>query len=143
MKADSGSGPVGAEPGPGPGLGPSGVREVKSAARAVQLLEMLAARRNQPTRLRDLADALGTPRSSTYALLRTLVDRGWVRTDRTGTLYGIGLQALLAGSSYLDVDPVELLIGGREVEIVEALRRTQQAIERIAPAPVNSSSDRL
>ena len=38
-------------------------------------------------------------------MLRTLVDRGWVRTDATGTLYSIGIQALLAGTTYLDVDP--------------------------------------
>ncbi len=82
-----------------------GVREVKSAARTVELLELLAARRNQPARLRELSEALGAPRSSIYALLRTLVDRGWVRTDATGTLYSIGIQALLAGTTYLDVDP--------------------------------------
>jgi DNA-binding IclR family transcriptional regulator len=82
-----------------------GVREVKSAARTVELLELLAARRNQPARLRELSEALGAPRSSIYALLRTLVDRGWVRTDVTGTLYSIGIQALLAGTTYLDVDP--------------------------------------
>lgn len=83
----------------------TGVREVKSAARTVDLLELLAARRNEPARLRELSEALGAPRSSVYALLRTLVDRGWVRTDATGTLYSIGIQALLAGTTYLDVDP--------------------------------------
>jgi DNA-binding IclR family transcriptional regulator len=82
-----------------------GVREVKSAARTVELLELLAARHNQPAKLRELCEALGAPRSSIYALLRTLVDRGWVRTDATGTLYSIGIQALLAGTTYLDVDP--------------------------------------
>ena len=83
-----------------------GIREVKSAARTVQLLELLATRRHQPARLRDLSDALGAPRSSIYALLKTLVDHGWVRTDATGTFYSIGIQALLAGTTYLDVDPV-------------------------------------
>src|SRR6478609_10228611 len=82
-----------------------GIREVKSAARTVELLELLAARGNQPARLRELSEALAAPRSSVYALLRTLVDRGWVRTDATGTLYSIGIQALLAGTTYLDVDP--------------------------------------
>ena len=85
---------------------PGGVREVKSAARTVELLELLAAKGNQPARLRELSEALGAPRSSIYALLRTLVDRGWVRTDATGTLYSIGIQALLAGTTYLDVDPI-------------------------------------
>jgi DNA-binding IclR family transcriptional regulator len=83
----------------------AGIREVKSAARTVDLLELMAARGNEPARLRELSDALGAPRSSIYALLRTLVERGWVRTDVTGTLYSIGIQALLAGTTYLDFDP--------------------------------------
>ncbi|MEU6115301.1 IclR family transcriptional regulator [Streptomyces sp. NPDC047117] len=82
-----------------------GVREVKSAARTVELLEVLAARGDRPARLRELAEELGVPRSSMYALLQTLIDRGWVRTDTTGSLYGIGIHALLAGTSYLDTDP--------------------------------------
>ncbi|MBC2867967.1 IclR family transcriptional regulator [Streptomyces mexicanus] len=83
----------------------AGVREVKSAARTVELLELLAARGDRPARLQELADALGVPRSSMYALLQTLIARGWVRTDITGSLYGIGLRALLTGTGYLDSDP--------------------------------------
>ncbi|MFD5404808.1 IclR family transcriptional regulator [Streptomyces griseorubiginosus] len=82
-----------------------GVREVKSAARTVELLELLAARGDRPARLQELADELGVPRSSMYALLQTLISRGWVRTDLTGSLYGIGIHALLTGTSYLDSDP--------------------------------------
>jgi DNA-binding IclR family transcriptional regulator len=83
----------------------TGVRGVKSAARTVELLELLASRQNRPARLRELSDALKAPRSSVYALIRTLVERGWVRTDSTGTLYSIGIRALLAGTTYLDTDP--------------------------------------
>ncbi|WP_031476923.1 IclR family transcriptional regulator [Streptomyces bicolor] len=82
-----------------------GVREVKSAARTVELLELLAARGDRPARLQELADALDVPRSSMYALLQTLISRGWVRTDVTGSLYGIGIHALLTGTTYLDSDP--------------------------------------
>lgn len=82
-----------------------GVREVKSAARTVELLEVLAARGDRPARLQELADGLGVPRSSMYALLQTLISRGWVRTDVTGSLYGIGIHALLTGTNYLDSDP--------------------------------------
>lgn len=82
-----------------------GVREVKSAARTVELLEVLAARGDRPARLQELADELEVPRSSMYALLQTLISRGWVRTDVTGSLYGIGIHALLTGTSYLDSDP--------------------------------------
>ncbi|SPF07339.1 Negative regulator of allantoin and glyoxylate utilization operons [Streptomyces sp. MA5143a] len=81
-----------------------GVRGVKSAARTVALLELLAGRGEQPSRLDELAEDLGVPRSSMYQLLRTLVDCGWVRTDATGSLYGIGIRALLTGTSYLDGD---------------------------------------
>lgn len=81
-----------------------GVRGVKSAARTVALLELLAARGEQPSRLDQLAEDLGVPRSSMYQLLQTLVDCGWVRTDATGSLYGIGIRALLTGTSYLDGD---------------------------------------
>ncbi|MDG9719184.1 IclR family transcriptional regulator [Streptomyces sp. DH24] len=82
-----------------------GVREVKSAARTVELLEVLAARGDRPARLQELADELEVPRSSMYALLQTLISRGWVRTDVTGSLYGIGIRALLTGTGYLDSDP--------------------------------------
>ncbi|KPI17890.1 transcriptional regulator, IclR family, partial [Actinobacteria bacterium OK074] len=82
-----------------------GVREVKSAGRTVEVLELLAARGDRPARLQELAAELGVPRSSMYALLQTLIGRGWVRTDITGSLYGIGIRALLTGTSYLDSDP--------------------------------------
>ena len=78
---------------------------MKSAARTVELLELLAARGDRPARLQELAEALDVPRSSMYALLQTLISRGWVRTDVTGSLYGIGIHALLTGTSYLDSDP--------------------------------------
>ncbi|MEV0112959.1 IclR family transcriptional regulator [Streptomyces sp. NPDC050844] len=81
-----------------------GVRGVKSAARTVALLELLAGRGDRPARLDELAAELGVPRSSMYQLLQTLVDCGWVRSDTTGSLYGIGVRALLTGTSYLDGD---------------------------------------
>lgn len=82
-----------------------GVRPVKSAVHAIEVLEFLAARPDEPARMREIADATGIPRSSLYALLRTLTERGWVRRDPTGTLHGVGLRALMTGMSYLDSDP--------------------------------------
>ncbi|MFD7705934.1 IclR family transcriptional regulator [Streptomyces sp. NPDC059785] len=84
--------------------GETGVRGVKSAARTVALLELLAARGERPSRLDELAEDLGVPRSSMYQLLQTLVECGWVRTDVTGSYYGIGIRALLTGTGYLDGD---------------------------------------
>ena len=86
------------------------VRKVKSAVRTVELLEYLAARHDNPARLREISEALDMPRSSAHALLRTLVAQGWVRSDASGTLYGIGIRALLVGTSYLDSDPYLPLI---------------------------------
>ncbi|MCT7657972.1 IclR family transcriptional regulator [Mycobacterium deserti] len=80
-------------------------RQVKSAVRTVELLEYLASRQDRPARIRDIATALDMPRSSLHALLRTLVTQGWVRSDASGTLYGIGIRALLVGTGYLDGDP--------------------------------------
>lgn len=83
----------------------AGVREVKSAARAIEVLELLASRGSDPVTIRDLCTAMGAPRSSVYALLKTLTDAGWVRTDAQRATYGIGIRALLAGTTYLDSDP--------------------------------------
>jgi DNA-binding IclR family transcriptional regulator len=86
------------------------VRKVKSAVRTVELLEYLAARQDRPARIREVSAALDMPRSSAHALLRTLVAQGWVRSDESGTRYGIGIRALLVGTSYLDSDPYLPLI---------------------------------
>ncbi|NKQ58161.1 IclR family transcriptional regulator [Amycolatopsis sp. K13G38] len=82
-----------------------GVRDVKSAARTVEVLEVLGSLDGRPIGLRALAERMEVPRSSLYALLQTLVHRGWVRTDATGSLYSIGVRALLVGTSYIDGDP--------------------------------------
>jgi DNA-binding IclR family transcriptional regulator len=103
---------------------PRDVREVKSAARTVDVLEHLAARDNRPVRLRELSEEMGIPRSSLYALLQTLVARGWVRTDATGSLYGIGIRALLAGTDYIDTDPRVALVRSFLDEAAETLGET-------------------
>jgi DNA-binding IclR family transcriptional regulator len=78
---------------------------VKSADRTVELLELLS-RTSEPLTLSEIQRELSYPKSSLFVLLRTLVARGWVETDRRGTGYSIGVRALLVGTSYLDRDPV-------------------------------------
>lgn len=85
-------------------VGTNGVRPVKSAEHTVAVLEYLARRGDQPARIREIAEATSIPRSSAYALLQTLTDLGWVTRDPSGTLYGIGIRALIAGVSYIDAD---------------------------------------
>src|SRR2546423_15798 len=71
-------------------------RGVKSAMRTVALLDFFA-RQGGMSSLAEIQQELGYPKSSLYALLRTLVRLGWVETDPTGTLYRIGMRALLVG----------------------------------------------
>jgi DNA-binding IclR family transcriptional regulator len=79
--------------------------QVKSAVRTVELLEFFAGRPGMHS-LADVQSAVGYPKSSLYMLLRTLVELGWIETDATGTRYGIGVRALLVGTSYIDGDEV-------------------------------------
>lgn len=78
---------------------------VKSAARTVEVLDFFAANPGLHS-LAAVQSRLGYPKSSLHALLRTLVGLGWVETDASGTLYRVGLRALLVGTSYIDCDEV-------------------------------------
>ncbi|WP_017571242.1 IclR family transcriptional regulator [Nocardiopsis halotolerans] len=100
-----------------------GVREVKSAARTVELLEILSRHRN-PVTLRTLSDEMGIPRSSLYALVQTLVNRGWVRSDPTGTLYTLGIRALFTGTGYIDADARVNQVRGHLDTLTEKLEET-------------------
>jgi DNA-binding IclR family transcriptional regulator len=102
----------------------TGVREVKSAARTMDVLEFLASKAGEPTRLREISAELGAPRSSVYALLRTLVSRGWVQTDLSGNFYSLGMRALLVGTSYLDADPHVRIIRPVLAQVGQALNET-------------------
>jgi IclR family transcriptional regulator, acetate operon repressor len=81
---------------------------VKSAERTVRILQALA----QPPyvlTVAQLQERTGYPRSSLHALLRTLVDLHWIEPPAAGPGagtggYGIGSQALLTGTAYLDRD---------------------------------------
>jgi DNA-binding IclR family transcriptional regulator len=84
---------------------PGGGAQVKSAVRTVELLEFFAGRPGMHS-LAAVQEAVGYPKSSLYMLLRTLVELGWIETDATGTRYGIGVRALLVGTSYIDGDEV-------------------------------------
>lgn len=79
-------------------------RPVKSAERTVRILEVLAAS-PEGLSLPELQARIGYPRSSLYALVRTLRDLGWIESDPSGSRFGIGPDALCSGSAYLERDP--------------------------------------
>ncbi|MGO1054325.1 IclR family transcriptional regulator [Crossiella sp. CA198] len=86
-------------------VAPTRPAAVKSADRTVELLEVLASFDRRLT-LTELHRELSYPKSSLYMLLQTLVARGWVEVEPDRGTYGIGVRALLVGTSYLDHDPV-------------------------------------
>jgi DNA-binding IclR family transcriptional regulator len=83
----------------------SSSRSVKSADRTLGILEALAASDNRLS-LADLAKELDIPKSSLHALIGTLQDWGWVETDSSGRHFGLGVRALLVGTSYVDSDDI-------------------------------------
>jgi DNA-binding IclR family transcriptional regulator len=91
---------------------------VKSADRTVELLEALASSERRLT-LTELHHELSYPKSSLYMLLQTLVARGWVEVEPASGTYGIGVRALLVGTSYLDHDPVVQVA----IRVMEHVRR--------------------
>lgn len=84
--------------------GAAGAGPVKSAARALDLLDEIAA--FGPGTQLQLSQRLDIPKSSLHALLRTMVDRGWLETDPTGSVYQLGIHSLVVSSAYLDGDAV-------------------------------------
>ena len=101
----------------------AGNTPVKSAARALDVLDDLAA--NGPGTQLQLATRLGIPKSSLHALLRTMTARGWVQTDPTGSVYRVGIHALIVSSAYLDGDPVLALASSCMDEVSAA---TEEAV---------------
>lgn len=90
---------------------PDAFQPVKSAGRALEVLEALAASPHRRS-LVDLARALNIPKSSLHGILRTMTQRGWVESDLTGTRFGLGVRALQVGAAYLTTDDTVGLLGG-------------------------------
>ncbi|WP_235031899.1 IclR family transcriptional regulator [Actinacidiphila yanglinensis] len=84
--------------------------EVKSAARVLEVLELLGADGARLS-LAEMAASMAVPKSSLHAILRTMQARGWVDLDPSGTRYSLGLKALLTGTAYLEGDDVTSLAG--------------------------------
>ena len=99
-----------------------GTTPVKSAARALDVLDDIAA--NGPGTQLQLATRLGIPKSSLHALLRTMTSRGWLQTDPTGSIYQLGIHALVVSSAYLDGDPVLARASACMDEIASATEET-------------------
>jgi DNA-binding IclR family transcriptional regulator len=103
--------PEAPQPEPLPAAPPPPLTTVKSAGRTLDVLEALA---DAPQRcsLVELARTLDIPKSSLHGILRTLIRRGWVEADATGTRFGLGIRALQVGAAYLESDDAAGLLAG-------------------------------
>ena len=84
-----------------PEFRPETFRPVKSAYRALDVLEAMAA---GPATMSELSRGLGIPKSSLHGLLRTLADRGWVASVDGGSRFRLGVRALQVGARFVDED---------------------------------------
>ena len=97
---------------------------VKSAQRVVEIFEFFAERRS-PATLMDVVRALGTPPSSTSALLGTLQQLGYLDYDRHARTYVPTIRAALLGIWVNDL----LLSDGTVLQLMYELRdRTNETV---------------
>lgn len=72
---------------------------VKSAERVLDVIELLT-RERQGLTFGEVTAALGWPKSSSHALLRTMARRGYLSLDETTRQYTLGLRTWEAGQAY-------------------------------------------
>ncbi|KAB1641688.1 IclR family transcriptional regulator [Gulosibacter chungangensis] len=77
---------------------PAAPNLVKSAARALEVVELLA--KSGPMTFQEVLDALGLPRSSAHGLLGTLEATGWLEFSARDKTYSLGLKAWEVGQRY-------------------------------------------
>ncbi|MGE0717592.1 MAG: IclR family transcriptional regulator, partial [Alphaproteobacteria bacterium] len=97
--------------------------EVRSAVRVLELLELLS-RASAPMALKDVVAHLHLPKSSTHALLRTLVSRGYVERDDSDR-YAL-IQAFREGAGWIGGHDAQLAAIARPFveELRDSLRET-------------------
>lgn len=79
---------------------------VKSADRTLAILELLTESRDGLT-LTDIQHKLGFPKSSTYGLLLTMVNRGFLDHELESRRFRIGIRLWQAGQSYVVANDLE------------------------------------
>lgn len=107
----------------------SGSSDVKSAARSLAILEVLAEGK-RPLTFMELHNILGYPRSSLHALLATLLDRQWLEMDDSDSRYSLGIRSYQVGQAYIHA--VDIVKRARPyLEVVrDALNETVQLAVR-------------
>jgi len=96
---------------------------VPASTRTLRVLTFLATQPG-PVPMERIASAVGLPRSSTYHLLRAMIDEGFVVHLPEEKRYGLGVAAFEIGSAYLRHDPLERLARPLLVQLVHEVGQT-------------------
>lgn len=83
-------------------------RSVKSAFRALELLELLT-REKRPLSFSECQQALSYPKASLHGLLRTMTAARWIAFDPVSKKYALGVRVWEAGIAYTKMLPLEAL----------------------------------
>lgn len=72
----------------------------RPTSRVLDILELLSSSSNGYT-LTEIADAIGTPKSSIFPVIHTMYNRKFITINKQTSKYVIGINTFAAGSSYL------------------------------------------
>jgi IclR family acetate operon transcriptional repressor len=116
---------AGGEPAP---PGPAGRYTVRSVARALQLVDIVAEGPAEGQTLSDLARALGASKSTTLSLARTMAAAGLLRDTRPGPRYTLGTALIRLG----DIARRQLPLGDLCRPLLEELADATKMTSRVA-----------
>jgi DNA-binding IclR family transcriptional regulator len=102
------------------------VKSVPAVHRALDVLELLQAEKS--LRFSDIVDRLGLPKSSVHLLLRTLIERGYVRFSEADRSYHVGIRLWEVGRAYA---PFEDLID-KALPLMKELTRDLDETSQLA-----------
>jgi len=96
---------------------------VKQAANVLELMEYFA-RRRRPATLAEIADDLGWPRSSTFNLVSTIAEKGWLYVPRARGGYYPTPRWLTLARTVADAEPLPEAVHALAAEIADRTGET-------------------
>lgn len=97
--------------------------QVPAATRTLQVLRYLAGQ-PAPVPMARIARAVDLPRSTTYHLLRAMVEEGFVVHLPEERRYGIGVAAFEVGSGYVRQEPLERIARRPLADLVDRIKQS-------------------
>ena len=73
----------------------------RSVARAIDMLNMISETKD-PLTITEISQRLDIPKSTAFDIINTLVDKGYLETDKKQKTFSMGINVFQVGSRYLD-----------------------------------------